>query len=73
MKGGAEPPPSPQEALLRLARETGAWLGELGVRPDDDGWIRFQAETLESLVRPDRFRGRGWLYRLARRAARTAR
>lgn len=73
MKGATETPPSPQEALLRLARETGTWLGELGVRPEDDRWIRSHAETLESLVRPDRSRGRGWLYRLARRAARTAR
>ena len=61
------------EALFRLARESGGWLGELGVRPDDDGWIREHAETLASLFRAERPRRAGWLYRLARRAARTAR
>ena len=47
-------------------------LGELGVRPEDDRWIRLHAETIASLGRPSRLR-RGWFYRLARRAARTAR
>ncbi len=76
MKGKRETPsPASQEALLQLARETGAWLGQLGVRPDDDRWIATHSETLESLFRADRARGSGraWLYRLARRAARTAR
>ncbi|HYK41890.1 MAG TPA: hypothetical protein VE007_05820 [Thermoanaerobaculia bacterium] len=67
------------ETLSRLAGETGAALGDLGVRPDDERWIRAHAQTLESLFearRPPRgawLRPLGALYRLARRAARTAR
>jgi hypothetical protein len=68
-----------REALARLARETGAMLAELGVRPSDRRWIARHAETLSSLDRADPPR-RGLadllyrlLYRLARRAARTAR
>jgi hypothetical protein len=60
------------EVLSTLAAETGRALGELGVRPEDERWIRAHAETIASLVRARRTR-RGWLYRLARRAARTAR
>ena len=70
------------DPLIRLARESGRTLGELGVRPDDAGWIHAHAEAIESLERvswPPRWprwpRGgiRGALYRLARKAARTAR
>jgi hypothetical protein len=63
------------EVLSRLAAETGARLGELGVRPGDERWIRLHAETLESLFEPwrPRLRRAGWIYRLARKAARTAR
>ena len=65
----------PREALERLARESGALLAELGVRPSDRGWIGRHAGTLASLDRADPPR-RGLavlLYRLARKAARTAR
>ena len=64
-----------REALARLARESGAMLAELGVRTSDRRWIARHAETLASLERADPPR-RGLsalLYRLARRAARTAR
>lgn len=76
-RGESAGPPH-AEVLSRLATETGAALGDLGVRPEDERWIRLHAETLESLFRVDarRPRGAGWfgrLYRLARRAARTAR
>jgi hypothetical protein len=63
------------DPLVRLARETGALLGELGVRADDRAWIQAHAETIASLTVPRRG-GPGVLerlYRLARRAARTAR
>lgn len=73
MMGHPEKRPGRDEALLRLARESGAWLGELGVRPGDDRWILAHAQTLASLFRAQRPRRAGWLYRLARRAARTAR
>lgn len=65
----------PEEVLSRLAAETGRDLGELGVRPEDDRWIRLHAETLASLFEAGRRRARapGWIHRLARRAARTAR
>jgi len=64
-----------REVLLRLARESGETLGELGVRATDRGWIEQHAETLADLARPRRPGAglRGVLYRLARRAARTAR
>jgi hypothetical protein len=62
------------EVLLRLARESGRHLGELGVRPGDSGWIRKHAETLVSLTRRSRSPGFvAYLRRLARRAARKAR
>jgi hypothetical protein len=65
---------SRDEVLRRIARESGRFLGELGVRPADEQWIREHAETIASL----RFAGRpprreNFFYRLARRAARTAR
>jgi hypothetical protein len=75
---GAPPETSPaDDAFTRLARESGRILGELGVRPDDDAWIRLHAETIASLFRAQRRSGGTRLlrrlYRLARRAARTAR
>ena len=63
------------EVLRELARESGATLAELGVRPGDERWIAEHAETIASLAggnRPRRRKG-SFLYRLARRAARTAR
>lgn len=82
-------PPDPEpDPLSRLAAETGALLGELGVRPGDTRWIDIHAETIASLAAagpPPRgeagplrgWAGRNgwgsWLYRLARRAARTER
>jgi hypothetical protein len=63
-----------EEILARLARESGGRLAELGVRPIDEKWIREHAETIASLATAGRPpRSRGLLYRLARRAARTAR
>jgi hypothetical protein len=65
--------PDPAD-LLRLARESGRLLGELGVRAGDDRWIREHAETIASLTRPSRRAGfLGYLRRLARNAARKAR
>ena len=64
-----------EEVLRQLARECGRMLAELGVRPGDEKWIAEHAETIASLAggkRPRRGRG-SFLYRLARRAARTAR
>lgn len=65
------------DPFVVLARETGRTLGELGVRPEDSDWIAVHAETIASLtVREHRRPRRGIamrLYRLARRAARTAR
>lgn len=63
-----------EESLRDLARESGRALAELGLRPDDERWIREHADTIASLA--GRRRGRllaGFFYRLARRAARTAR
>ena len=62
-----------REVLRQLARESGRLLGELGVRPEDGEWIAAHAETIASLTGDARRSRRGWLYRLARRAARTAR
>lgn len=63
-----------EEALGNLARESGRVLGELGVRPEDEEWIREHADTIASLAaRRPRRRLMGFFYRLARRAARTAR
>ncbi|MEO8430597.1 MAG: hypothetical protein ABI592_03730 [Acidobacteriota bacterium] len=61
------------EPLARLASETGRRLGDLGVRPEDARWIEAHAETIASLYRASRPARGHWLYRLARRAARTAR
>ena len=53
--------------------------GLMGFRPDDERWIRSHVETLESLFDPRRPGSGGWgrfgryFYRLARKAARTAR
>ena len=63
------------DPLVRLARETGALLGELGVRADDRRWIDAHADAIASLTVARRG-GPGLLerlYRFARRAARTAR
>lgn len=66
-----------EDPFVRLARESGSLLGELGVRPDDRSWIELHAESIASLAVPRRrrlaFFSRFRLYRLARRAARTAR
>ena len=62
------------ETLRILARESGRALADLGVRPGDEEWIREHADTIASLAGGRRRRwGAGFLYRLARRAARTAR
>lgn len=66
----------PDDAYVRLARETGRLLGELGVVPTDRKWIRAHAETLASLAGSVAFPRRGLLdhfWRWARRAARAAR
>ncbi|MDQ6893132.1 MAG: hypothetical protein M3167_10680 [Acidobacteriota bacterium] len=77
-RAAAETPQPHAQVLSRLAAETGATMADLGVRPEDERWIYIHAEAIESLFRADARRppGAGWLrwvYRLARRAARTAR
>ena len=62
-----------REALLRLARESGRYLGEFGVRPDDARWIRAHAETVASLAGRRRASPLDYVWRMARRAARRAR
>jgi hypothetical protein len=64
-----------EDLLRRLARESGGLLGELGVGPQDEKWLRAHAEAIASLACADRRRGpvRRFFYRLARRAARIAR
>jgi hypothetical protein len=70
-----------EEVLRELSRESGRALAELGVRPEDEKWIVEHARTIASLAggkaarRDDGGLGRvgAFLYRLARRAARTAR
>lgn len=62
-----------REDLVQLARESGRHLGELGVRPEDAGWIRVHAETLASLAGRQRRRTLDYVWRIARRAARRAR
>jgi hypothetical protein len=62
-----------REDLVRLARETGALLGELGVRPDDARWIRTHAETVSSLAGRRRTSPLDYFWRIARKAARKAR
>lgn len=61
------------EDLVRLARESGRHLGELGVRPDDARWIREHAETVASLAGGRRSSPLDYFWRLARRAARRPR
>lgn len=62
-----------EESLRSLAREGGRALADLGVRPEDEKWIREHADTIASLAGRRRWRLAGFFYRLARRAARTAR
>jgi len=62
-----------REDLLRLARESGSILGELGVRPDDARWIRAHAETVASFSGRRRASPLDYIWRIARRAARKAR
>lgn len=62
-----------REELLRLARESGRQLGELGVRPEDARWIRAHAETVASLAGRRRASPLDYIWRIARRAARRAR
>jgi len=63
------------DPLDTIAAERGRRLGEIGVRPEDEKWIREEAETLASLAAPVRSRSAfsRFLYRWARKAARTAR
>jgi hypothetical protein len=71
------PPDASDDPFVRLARESGRILGELGIRADDRAWLEAHAATIASLTVPGGGYGRGGLlarlYRLARRAARTAR
>jgi hypothetical protein len=64
-----------RDVFLRLSRETGALLGELGVRPEDGRWLHAHAETIASLFGRPRWhsRLRGNLARWARRAVRALR
>ena len=62
------------EVLRCLARESGELLAEFGVAAPDSRWIQAHAETIASLAGRGRRPGlRAYLWRLARRAARTAR
>ena len=61
------------DAWTRLARESGRTLGELGVRAEDERWIRRHAESIASLARRARPNRIGYFSRLARKAARKAR
>jgi hypothetical protein len=67
-----------EEVLRQAARESGRMLADLGVRPGDEEWMAEHAAVIASLAGEKR-RGRRKasflypLYRLARRAARTAR
>ena len=62
-----------EQVLARLARESGRLLGELGVRPEDEPWIRLHAQTIASLARRSRRKLPRVFYRWARKAARMAR
>ncbi|PYQ68537.1 MAG: hypothetical protein DMF54_00225 [Acidobacteria bacterium] len=78
MKNGPEEDDSMDVSMdvwTRLARESGAVLAELGVRPEDSGWIREHAESIASLAGRARPKRRGYLslFRFARKAARKAR
>lgn len=58
-----------EETLRALARASGRALGELGVRPGDEKWIREHAETIAGLVGRPAPRGlRGLFRRLKGRA-----
>ena len=63
------------EVLERLARESGRRLGELGVRPEDERWIRVHAATIASLTEGVRSRRSvaDLVRNLARRVMRAAR
>jgi hypothetical protein len=61
-----------EESLRDLAREGGRALADLGVRPEDEKWIREHADTIASLAGRRRRRLAGLFYRLARWAARKA-
>jgi len=63
------------DVLERLARESGRRLGELGVRPDDERWLKRHAETIASLTEGVRSRrnAAGLLLGLARRLSRAVR
>lgn len=62
-----------REDLVRLARESGRNLGEIGVRAEDVRWIRAHAETIASLAGRRRTSPLDYFWRIARRAARKAR
>jgi hypothetical protein len=62
-----------EEVLARLAAESGRVLGELGVRPEDERWIRLHAQTIASLGTGSRRKLPRIFYRWARKAARMAR
>ena len=52
-----------EKVLRDLARESGAALAELGVRPSDGKWIREHARTIASLTEPKAGRGLRGLFR----------
>lgn len=59
------------DPLRRVAEERGHLMGELGVRPEDLGWARSEAEAIASLTRPAwRIRVPTSLWRLLRRIRR---
>jgi hypothetical protein len=68
-----------EETLRQLSREDGRALAEIGVRPGDERWIAEHAGTIASLAGGKGLGSRkrsgffSVVYRLARRAARTAR
>lgn len=66
---------APEDDFGRLARESGRLLGELGVRREDEKWIRAYAETIADLAgaRPARRLFYDVFVRWARRAVRAAR
>ena len=65
----------PDDVLVRLARESGRLLGELGVCPQDEKWIRAHAETIAGLAGEPVVKRRIYevFARWARKAARAAR
>jgi hypothetical protein len=56
-----------EQVLRDLARESGAALAELGVRPSDGKWIREHARTIANLKEPKAGRGLPGLFRRLRR------